>query len=62
MRKCIFILSRHKNIGIATIKTLYPSRGQNLELQIAEALGLEIKTVEDWITDINKKKNSRGLK
>lgn len=49
MRKCIFILSRHKNVSLAKIETPYPSKGCDLELQIAEALGLEIKTVDEWI-------------
>ncbi|MEL3903743.1 MAG: DUF4406 domain-containing protein [Treponemataceae bacterium] len=49
MRKCLFILSRHKNLGIAKIETPYPSKGCELELQIAEALRFEIKTVDEWV-------------
>lgn len=51
MRKCLFILSRHKNLGIAKIETPYPSKGQELELQIAKALGCEIKTVNEWVEE-----------
>lgn len=49
IRKCIFLLSRHKELGIAKIETPYRSKGAELELQIAEALGFEIKTVDEWI-------------
>ncbi|WP_024469272.1 DUF4406 domain-containing protein [Treponema pedis] len=49
MRKCIFILSRHKNLGIAKIETPYASKGVELELHVAEALGFEIKTVDEWV-------------
>jgi len=51
MRKCLFILSRHKSLGIAKIETPYASKGQELELQIAEALGYEIKTVDEWVEE-----------
>ena len=49
MRKCLTVLCRHKYLGIAKIETPYPSKGQELELQIADALGYEIKTVYEWV-------------
>ena len=49
MKKCLLILSRHKVLGIAKIETQYTSKGVELELQIAQALGYEIKTVDEWV-------------
>lgn len=35
IRKCLFILSRHKVLGIAKIETPYQSKGMKLEIQVA---------------------------
>lgn len=49
MRKCLIILSEHRNLGLAIIETPYKSKGVELELQVAKALGYEIKTVDEWV-------------
>ncbi len=35
--------------GIALIPSDLPSRGRDLELHIAKELGIEIKTVDEWL-------------
>ena len=52
MRKCLIILSEHRNLGLAIIETPYKSKGVELELQVAKALGYEIKTVNEWVVNI----------
>ena len=49
MRKCLLILSQYEDLGIARIETPYQSKGVELEMQVAEALGYEIKTVDEWV-------------
>ena len=51
MRRCLFILSKHKVLGIARIETPHSSKGAELEIQIAQALGYEIKTVDEWVVN-----------
>lgn len=48
MRKCLIVLCSHKDLGIARIQTPYTSKGAETEMQIAEVLGYEIKTVDEW--------------
>lgn len=48
IRKCLIVLGSHKDLGIAKIETPYASKGVELEMQIAEVLGYEIKTVDEW--------------
>lgn len=52
MRQCLFILSRHKNLGLAKIETPYKSKGAELEIQVAKALGFEIKSIDEWLESI----------
>lgn len=47
MRKCIRVLSKQN--AIAVIGDVKNSKGANLELTIGEALGMEIKSVDQWI-------------
>ncbi|MGI5065565.1 DUF4406 domain-containing protein [Treponema putidum] len=49
MRKCLEIIARNENLSIALIESEHKSRGRDLELSIAKALGLEIKTVDEWV-------------
>ena len=49
MRKCLQIIARNENLSIALIESEYKSAGRDLELSIAKALGLEIKTVDEWV-------------
>lgn len=49
MRRCLFTLTTYKALGIAKIESSYQSKGANLEIQIAQALGYEIKTVDEWM-------------
>ena len=48
MRKCLEIIARNENLSIALIESEHESQGRDLELSIAQALGLEIKTVNEW--------------
>ncbi len=52
MRKCLIILSEHRNLGLAIIETPYKSKGVELELQVAKAFGYEIKTIDEWVEAI----------
>ena len=54
MQRCLFILITNGGLGIAKIKTPYQSKGANLEMQVAEALGYEIKSVDEWVKIWNK--------
>ena len=54
MRRCLFNLITHKVLGIAKIETPYKSKGADLEMQVAEALGYEIKSVDEWVKTWNK--------
>ena len=47
IRKCIRVLSKQN--AIAVIGDVQNSKGASLELTIGEALGMEIKSVEEWI-------------
>lgn len=47
MRKCLQVLSRKSYL--AYIKDNYPSRGSDLELHVAFDIGVEVKTVDEWI-------------
>lgn len=47
MRKCIQVLAKKK--AIAVIEYHPSSKGMDLELTIGKSLGLEIKTVAEWI-------------
>ena len=47
MRKCIRVLSKQN--AIAVIGDVQNSKGASLELKIGEALGMEIKSVDQWI-------------
>lgn len=49
MRKCLAVIAKNENLSIALIESDHKSRGQDLELSIAQALGLEIKTVDEWV-------------
>ena len=49
MRKCLAVIAKNENLSIALIESEYESKGRDLELSIAEALGLEIKTVDEWV-------------
>ena len=49
MRKCLLNLTTHRALGIAKIETPYHSKGASLEMQVAEALGYEIKSVDEWV-------------
>ncbi len=55
MRKCMRILSKHT--AVAVIDTPHQSRGKDLELEIARALNMEIKTVDEWVKNENKHDN-----
>ncbi|UTC78128.1 DUF4406 domain-containing protein [Treponema sp. OMZ 799] len=52
VRKGLEVMARNKNLSIALIESEYESKGRDLELQIAEALGLEIKTVDEWVEEV----------
>ena len=54
MRRCLFTLITHKVLGIAKIETPYQSKGANLEMQVAEALGKKIQSVDEWVKLWNK--------
>ena len=47
MRKCIRVLSKQN--AIAVIGDVSNSKGAMLELEIGKALGMEIKSVEEWL-------------
>ncbi len=47
MKELIPLLLRSD--GVALIPSNLPSRGRDLELQIAEALSIEIHTVDEWL-------------
>ncbi|UTC82702.1 DUF4406 domain-containing protein [Treponema denticola] len=49
IRKCLEIIARNENLSIALIESEHESAGRDLELSIAQALGLEIKTVNEWV-------------
>jgi len=49
MRKCLEIIARNENLSIALIESEYESKGRDLELSIDKSLGLEIKTVDEWV-------------
>ena len=49
MRRCLFTLITHKFLGIAKIETSYKSKGADLEMQVGEALGYEIKSDDEWV-------------
>lgn len=49
MRTCLEIITIDESLSIALIENEYESKGRDLELSIAEALGLEIKAVDEWI-------------
>ena len=49
MRKCLEILAIDESLSIALIENEHESKGRDLELSIAQALGLEIKTVDEWV-------------
>ena len=51
MRKCLEIIARSKNLSIALIESEHKSQGRDLELSVAKALGLEIKTVNEWVEE-----------
>ena len=46
MRKCIRVLSTKK--AIAVIGDISNSKGAKLEVEIGKALGMEIKSVDEW--------------
>lgn len=54
MRKCLFTLTTLKDLGIVKIETPYQSKGAELEMQIAQALGYEIKSADEWVKTWNK--------
>ena len=47
LRKCIRVLSKQN--AIAVIGDVQNSKGASLELKIGEALGMEIKSVDQWL-------------
>ncbi|UTC84058.1 DUF4406 domain-containing protein [Treponema denticola] len=49
IRKCLAVIAKNENLLIALIESEYESKGRDLELSIAQALGLEIKTVDEWV-------------
>ncbi len=52
MRKCLQELSFHT--AVAVIDTPHKSKGKDLELEIARALNMEIKTVDEWVKEAQK--------
>lgn len=59
MRKCVQVLLAQAHLGIAKIETPYPSKGQALELHIAEAFDLEVKTVDEWAALAKQEKQNK---
>ena len=49
MQRCLSILITNRELGIAKIETPYQSEGADLETQVGEALGYEIKSVDEWV-------------
>lgn len=49
IRKCLEIIAKNESLSIALIESEHESAGRDLELSIAKALGLEIKTVDKWV-------------
>ena len=49
MRRCLLTLTTFKDLGIAKIEMPYKSKGADLEMQVAEALDYEIKSVDEWV-------------
>lgn len=49
MRRCLFTLITNRELGIAKIETPCQSKGADLEMQIGEILGYEIKSVDEWV-------------
>ena len=47
IRKCIRVLSKQN--AIAVIGDVSNSKGATLELEIGKALGMEIKSVDEWL-------------
>ena len=54
MRRCLFTLITNRVLGIAIIETPYKSKGADLEMQVGEALGYEIKNIDEWVKTWNK--------
>lgn len=50
MRRCIEVLVTQCD-ALAIIPPEYASAGMELEMQIAERLGMQVKTVETWIKE-----------
>ena len=50
MRRCIEVLVTQCD-AVAIIPPEYDSDGMELEMQIAERLGMQVKTVETWIKE-----------
>ena len=50
MRRCIEVLETQCD-AVAIIPPEYDSAGMELEMQIAERLGMRVKTVETWIKE-----------
>ena len=59
MRHCIEVLVT-KCDAVAIIRSWYVSFGSELEMHIAEKLGMPVKTVEDWIEDWIKEGKENG--
>lgn len=49
MQRCLFTLITNRALGIAKIETPYQSKGADLEMQVGETLGYEIKSVDEWV-------------
>lgn len=58
MRKCVQVLSQKK--AIAVIEYHPTSKGMDLELTLGKSLGMEIKTVDEWIADAKKEAETRN--
>lgn len=54
MRKCLQALPYHKRLAL--IESKYKSKGRDLELQNAKALGIEIHTIAEWLKMAKEKK------
>ena len=52
MRECIRVLSTEK--AIAIIGDISNSKGAKLEIEIGKTLGMEIKSVEEWLGEERK--------
>lgn len=59
IRKCLQVLSTC--YAVAVIETPYQSTGSKLELAIADALSMQVKTVDAWIEYTERQKQKHGL-